>query len=150
MRTTEPIERHASELLQAAQRFRAAAQEPGSHVAVPDALGSLEETLQVLSAAWYQLAADAAPGMAYRRPREPAAARSRPTKAGLSRELEVQLVGTLHDVAAGFARCARMCREGRSTVRPIIARAAARRAPPRDRPRGGRSSAEQRVPGRVT
>ena len=111
MRTTDPIEGHVSELARAAQRFRSAAQEPGGHAAAPEALASLEETLQVLSAAWYQLAADAAPAAA---------------RAGLYRELEVQLVGTLHDVAAAFARCARTCRQGRWTVTPIIARAQAR------------------------
>jgi hypothetical protein len=120
MTTTDPVG-HASELLEAAQRFQSAAQEPGCHVAAPDALVSLEEALQVLSAAWYQLAADAAPGIANRRHHESAEGSSRPAT-GLSRELEVQLVGTLHDVAAGFARCARACREGRSTVTPIIVR----------------------------
>jgi hypothetical protein len=105
MRTSDPIQDHASGLLGAAQRFQAAAQEPGCHVAAPEALLSLEETLQVLSAAWYQLAADAAPAAA---------------DAGLSRELEAQLVGTLHDIAAAFARCARICRQSRSTVTPII------------------------------
>lgn len=113
MRTTDPIQDQVSGLLDAAQRFQEAAQEPGCHVAAPEALLSLEETLQVLSAAWYQLAADAAPTAA---------------DAGLSRELEAQLVGTLHDVAAALARSARMCRQGRSTVAPIIARAEARRA----------------------
>ena len=113
MRTTDPIERHASDLLGAAQHFQWAAQEPGCHVAAPDALASLEDALQMLSAAWYQVAADAAPAAA---------------TAGLSRELEVQLVGTLHDIAAAFARCARMCRQGRSTVAPIVARATERRA----------------------
>jgi len=103
MRTSDPVTPPTSELLEAAQRFRTAVQEPGGHVAVADALESLEETLQVLSAAWYQLAGDAAIN-------------------GSSRELEVQLVGTLHDVAAVFARCARTCREGRSTVTRIIAR----------------------------
>ena len=114
------MEGHASELLRAAQRFRSAAQEPGCHAAAPGALLSLEGTLQVLSSAWYQLAADAAPAAA---------------DAGLSRELEVQLVGTLHDVAAAFARCARTSRQGRSTVTPIIARSGAVRT--------GRSAAEQ-------
>jgi hypothetical protein len=52
---------------------------------------------------------------------EPAQSISRAMSAGLSRELEVQLVGTLHDVAAGFARCARMCRDGRSVATPTIA-----------------------------
>jgi hypothetical protein len=113
MRTTDPIEGVASDLLEAAQRFQWAAQEPGCHVVAPEALASLEEALQMLSAAWYQVAADAAPAAA---------------TAGLSRELEVQLVGTLHDIAAAFARCARMCRQGRSSVTPIIARPKERRA----------------------
>jgi hypothetical protein len=112
MRTTDPIDGRASDLLGAAQRFQRAAQEPGCHVVAPEALAALEEALQVLSAAWYQVAADAAPAAA---------------TAGLSRELEVRLVGTLHDIAAAFARCARMCRQGRSTVPPIIARANERR-----------------------
>jgi hypothetical protein len=105
MKATDAIDGHASELLEAARRFQSAAEEPGGHAAAPDALISLEEALQVLSAAWYQLAADA-----------------RATSDGLSREREVQLMGTLHDVAAGFARCARTCREGRAAVTPIIAR----------------------------
>ena len=105
MTTTDAIGGHASELLEVAQRFQSAAEEPACHLAAPDALVSLEEALQALSAAWYQLAADA-----------------RATSDGLSREREVQLMGTLHDVAAGFARCARTCREGRSGVTPIIAR----------------------------
>jgi hypothetical protein len=33
-------------------------------------------------------------------------------------------MGTFHDVAAAFARCARACREGRSTIMPVIARRA--------------------------
>jgi hypothetical protein len=97
MGTTDPIEDHASDLVGAAQRFRSAVQEPGCHVAAPEALASLEETLQVLSAAWYQLAADAAPG--------------------------TELLGTLHEIAAAFARCARVCRQGRSTVTAIVSRA---------------------------
>jgi hypothetical protein len=92
MRTTDEIERHASELLRAAQRFQSAAQEQGCHQAAPDALASLEEALQVLSAAWYQLAADAVPATG------PA--------------------GPLRDVAGAFARCARMCRRGRSIIAP--------------------------------
>ena len=40
----------------------------------------------------------------------------------LSREQEVRLVGTLHDVAAAFARCARACRDGRAAVTPVIVR----------------------------
>ena len=63
----------------------------------------------MLSAAWYRLAADAVPAE------------------GLSREQEVRLKGALHDVAAGFARCARSCREGQSTVTPIVSRPPAER-----------------------
>lgn len=103
MNTPNGIEVSASALLEAARDFQSAAEQPGSHTAAPDALVSLEETLQVLSAAWYQLAADAVPRMADR---------------GRARGL----VGTLHDVAAGFARCARICRDGRSIATPIIAR----------------------------
>ena len=61
----------------------------------------------MLSAAWYRLAADAVPSH---------------RGGDLSREQEVRLIGALHDVAAAFARCARACREGRSTVTPVIAR----------------------------
>ena len=122
MRTTNAIDGHALELLEVAHRFHSAAEVPGCHVAAPDALVSLEESLQVLSAAWYQLAADAAPRIAARRRHEPVRGIPHATTDGLSREREVQLIGTLHDVAAGFARCARMCREGRAAVTPVIAR----------------------------
>src|SRR5665809_88914 len=88
-----------------------------------------------LSDAWYHVAADASPGIAERR-RQPGVAASSPHMAGLSREQEVRLMGTLHDVAAAFDRCARACREGRSTVTPIIAtRLSAERA---DHARGER------------
>jgi hypothetical protein len=103
MDTADSLTTRASELLEDARRFRAAAAEPSCHAEAPDALNSLEEALQVLSAAWYQLAADASPGLVERR----------------SREQEVRLKGALHDVAAAFARCARACREGRSQVTPI-------------------------------
>jgi len=109
METEDSLNVRASELLEDALRFQSAAAEPGGHVEAPDALTSLEEALQVLSAAWYQLAADASPGLVE----------------GRSREQEVRLKGTLHDVAAAFARCARACREGRSQVTPIVARSVA-------------------------
>jgi DNA-binding NarL/FixJ family response regulator len=40
------------------------------------------------------------------------------------REQQVRLTGGLHDVAAAFARCSRACRQGGSTVTPVIARGA--------------------------
>jgi hypothetical protein len=102
MEPRDDLSRRASELLEDARRFQSATAKPGCHIDAPDALVSLEEALQVLSAAWYQLAADASPGLA--------------------REQEVHLMGTLHDVGAALARCARACREGRLAVTPIIGR----------------------------
>ncbi len=120
MSTGDPLEHSASQLVQAARAFHESAERPGSHVVAPAVLESLEEALQVLSGAWYQLAADASPRIIERRHEFGAASRSRVD--GLSREQEVRLMGTLHDVAAAFARCARACREGRSTVAPMIVR----------------------------
>ena len=122
MELGEDLSRRASELVEGARRFQSAAAQPGCHIAAPDALGSLEEALQVLSAAWYQLAADAAPGMSARRHGAGEPARSRAARHGLSREAEVRLVGALHDVASGLARSARTCRDGRLVATPIIAR----------------------------
>lgn len=125
MEIAERLNTRASELLEEARRFQSAAAQPGCHIDAPDALASLEEALQVLSAAWYQLAADASPGIVERRRGRASEAPLRPRFDGLSREQEVRLMGTLHDVAAAFARCARACREGRSVATPIIARRAA-------------------------
>jgi hypothetical protein len=124
MEPGEDLSRRASELVEDARRFQSAAAQPGCLIAVPDALESLEEALQVLSAGCYQLAADASPGIVERRRDRGSDALSPPRRDGLSREQEVRLMGTLHDVAAGFARCAKACREGRSAVTAIIARRA--------------------------
>jgi hypothetical protein len=126
MNTAERLYDCASGLVEAARDFQAAAEQPGSHSVASDTLASLEEVLQALSAAWYRLAADASPGVVERRGRRAPGAQSPARVDGLSREQEVRLVGTLHDVAAAFARCARACRVGRSTIRPIIARGADR------------------------
>jgi hypothetical protein len=128
METADSLNARASELLEDARRFQSAAAQPGCHIDVPDALVSLEEALQVLSAAWYQMAADGSPGIVERRPERGSEMPSWLPFGGLSREQEVRLMGTLHDVAAAFARCARACREGRSEVTPITARRVAARA----------------------
>ena len=120
MEPGEDLSRRASELLEDARRFRWAAAQRGSHRYVPDALVSLEEALQVLSGVWYQLAADAAPRIVERRVGHGSSSLSRPPRGGLSREQEVRVMGTMHDVAAGFARCARACREAQSAVTPTI------------------------------
>jgi hypothetical protein len=124
MTTSHAIDRHAAEMLAAARAFQSETEQSGSYVAAPDALASLENAFQALSAAWYQLAADAVPRAVHSSGRRDAA---QGAADGLSREAEVRLVGTLHDVAAGFARCARTCRESRRRAAPIIARAAATR-----------------------
>jgi hypothetical protein len=90
----------------------AAASQPGILGAAPLSRARTEEALQLLSGAWYQLAADASPRIAE--------AESSGID-GLSREQEARLIATLHDVAAAFARCARSCREGRLTITPVIA-----------------------------
>jgi hypothetical protein len=104
MTSQAQLDNLASALVDDARAFRRAAEQRGSHLAAPAALDSLPDALQMMSAAWYRLAADAAAGD------------------GLSREQEVRLTGALHDVAAAFARCARACRQGGSTVTPIISR----------------------------
>jgi hypothetical protein len=122
MNSADSVHNRPYELVEAARAFHAAVERPRSPAAAPDSLASLEEALQVLSAAWYQLAADASPGIVERWRGRGSEAPSWPQVDGLSREQEVRLMGTLHDVAAAFARCARACREGRSTVTPIVAR----------------------------
>jgi hypothetical protein len=104
MNSMNPLQARAAELIKAAQDFHSAADEPGIRPAVPLSLARTEEALQVLSGAWYQLAADAEPSEID----------------GLSREQEVRLIATLHDVAAAFARCARACRDGRLAVTPVL------------------------------
>ena len=122
MKTANDLHNRAAELVEAARAFQAVTDRPGSYAGAPDSLESLEKALQVLSASWNQLAADAAPGIVARRRGRGSEAGSWPRVEGLSREQEVHLMGTLHDVGASFARCARACREGRSTATPIIAR----------------------------
>jgi hypothetical protein len=122
MTAPDPLHDPASALVEGAQAFHRAAEHRGSHMAAPASLEFLQEALQVLSAAWYRLAADASAGIVERELPRGVAAGSWPHGDGLSREQEVQLMGALHDIAAAFARCARACREGRSTVTPVIAR----------------------------
>jgi hypothetical protein len=120
MNTPNRLHDCTAELLEGAQAFRTAAEQPGSHAAATASLEGLEEALRLLSAAWYQLAADASPLIVERRLARHSNSTSGPRVDGRSREEEAHLVGSLHDIAAAFARCARSCREGRSTVAPII------------------------------
>jgi hypothetical protein len=116
MNSPKLLHERASELAEAARTFQTAAGQPGSHAGAAGSLEALEEALQVLSAAWSQLATDASPGIVERRRSRASKAGSWPHVDGLSREEEVRLIGTLHDVGAAFARCARACRHGRSRL----------------------------------
>ena len=130
MNSASHLRHSAFELAEAARSFKAAAEAPGSHRAAPDSLEALDEALQALSAAWYQLAADASPAILERRRDRRAGDLSWPRVDGLSREQEVRLIGSLHDVAAAFARCARACRDGRAEATPLITRRTAAEANP--------------------
>ena len=121
MNSVDPLHDNAAELIKAAQGFHSAASQPGIHGAAPLSLARTEEALQLLSGAWYQLAADASPRIARRSRRLGAPDAESSGIDGLSREQEARLIATLHDVAAAFARCARSCREGRLAVTPLIA-----------------------------
>jgi hypothetical protein len=124
MDTPKLLHDKASEIAETARTFHSAAGRPGSHEGAPGSLESLDEALQALSAAWYQLAADASPGIRERQRTRSSEVPSWPHIDGLSREDEVRLVETLHDIGGAFARCARACRKGRSRVMPVIARGA--------------------------
>lgn len=121
--STSRIDEHAARLVEVAQDFQAAAGKAHSSATAPAALRRLEEALQALSAGWCELAADAAPGIAERRLRHPTEGQPPRADRGRSHEQEALLMSALHDVAAGFARCARSCREGRASVAPMIIKA---------------------------
>jgi hypothetical protein len=123
MSSVDRIEDHASGLVSAARAVQEAAGQPRGSAASTALLASMSEALQALSASWYSLAADAAPRVAMRRRLGRASRQTDvPVDEVLSREEEVHLVATLHDVAAAFAGCARACREARSTVAPLVER----------------------------
>src|SRR5215218_2616900 len=122
MNSVDPLQDRAAELIKAAQDFYAAADELGIRPAVPVSLARTEEALQLLSGAWYQLAADASAGIAMWSCQPGARDAQPPRTNGLSREEEVRLIAALQDVAAAFARCARTCRDGRLAITPVIKR----------------------------
>jgi hypothetical protein len=113
MASFESVEQSAYELVEQARVLLEAAGQPGSSEGVGRALASSEEALQLLSATWYRLAADASSAVAAGDP-------------ALSREREACLLATLHDVAGAFARCARECRRARSTSGRLLEKRAHR------------------------
>lgn len=121
MNHADQIENRASDLRDAARAFHQAAGQAGSSAAAQALLASLTETLQLLSAGCYQLAADAAPEIVeeYRGlPRKPMYS-ARVHRAPVS-EQELDLVLTLQDVAVAIAGCARNCRGARPTAPPLV------------------------------
>lgn len=110
----------ACDLLQAARAIEQAAASDGVLEAIPATLGTIEETLQVLSASFYRLAggcAASAPCNGPQRSRDPDA-----TVQPLSRENKAFLMATLHDVGSSIARASRASRAGREITAPLIAR----------------------------
>lgn len=128
MNSANQLRNCASDIVAAARRFEAAAHAPESYAGAPDSLAALEEALQLLSAAWYRLAADASPDLAERRHAVSGEGRRR-WAIGLSREQEVSVLATLHDVAAAFAGAARTSRTSRSKIALIIEHRAAATRP---------------------
>ena len=140
MNSMDLLHDKAAELIEAAQAVHSAADQTGTRPAVPLSLARTEEALQLLSGAWYQLAADASPRIA-RRSRQLSAPDAELSEIdGLSHEQEVRLIATLHDVAAGLARCARTCREGRLAVTTVLTTSGGRSIPV-----GERAPRKQRV-----
>lgn len=121
MNPADQLHAQAGRVRQAAQEFREAAAHPASSLAAPGTLAPLEEALQAISAGWYQLAGDAVPRVAARRRQRETVPPAELPRFGLSREQEVHLTATLHELAAAFARCARACREVRPIAEPLIA-----------------------------
>jgi hypothetical protein len=103
MTSPDPLNEAGSALVDRARALQRAAERQGSHLGAPAALEALQVALELLSGAWYRLAADA-------------------SSDGLSREQDPRVVAAMHDVAAALARSARVCREGRATVQPILPR----------------------------
>jgi hypothetical protein len=122
MSSTDHIDGHARHLLDAARAIHETVGEPGSAEAATAALERVEEALQLLSAGWYQMAADAAPVIAERRRPGASPAKARTADDGLSREQVAHLTGTLHDVASALARCARVCRDARPMLQSLVDR----------------------------
>ena len=107
-------------LVDAANAFHRAAETTESHIGAPESLGAVQTALRILSAAWYQVAADAVPSIHEHNPAHARPGQAPSRSSGRSREQEVLLIGALHDVAAAFAKCARACRESEATVAAII------------------------------
>ena len=108
----------ADDLLLAAVALRQAAEEPGASASFSSLTSSLKEALRLLSASVCRLADDAVPTRAERHRLGPTV-RVDPVT-GLSREQEVQLVSTLHDLAASFDHCAASCERTAEIAVPLI------------------------------
>ena len=114
------LDQPADQLLAAARAFQSAAGTPESSATAPVALDRLDEALGILSAAWCEVAADAAPGIIERWGRTGDGQRPAVVEETLSHEQEAHLMACLHDVAGSLASCAHTCREARSTIVPLL------------------------------
>ena len=118
--STTGLDEQAEQLLERSRAFRAAAGTPNSSANAPATLDRLDQALGVLSAAWCEIAADAAPGIIERWDRTGDEETPIAVEQELSHEQEAHLMGSLHDVASALACCARTCREARSTIAPLL------------------------------
>ena len=113
------LKQPADDLLSAARALGNAAEAPGASAALGAVVPRLQETLRVVSASLYTLADDAVPAFAERRRLGPGVQVDH--AAGMSREQEVRVVSTIHDLAATFSRCAGSCDAVREIAVPMIA-----------------------------
>jgi hypothetical protein len=118
---SDQLERHGRDLLGIANAFSATAGKPGRSDGIPRVLPRLEAALRVLGSSWYELAADAAPGVVERRTGVRRREHRDPnTEVVRSHEQEALLVATLQDVAASLLDCARVCKSATSIAAPLI------------------------------
>lgn len=110
----------ADDLLLAAVAFAEVADAPGSSASFSAAVLRLEKSLGVISAGLYAVARDAVPAVAKRGHLDLSCQVD--SAVGLSREQEIRLLTTIHDLAAALGGCARLCSGVREIAEPLIAR----------------------------
>src|SRR5918994_3596085 len=97
--TSPDFPQDAASLVEAAQAFDRASEARGSHRAAPEFLALQQEALQILSAAWYRVAADAVARVESTRP---VASDADAPSSALSPEQGGKLIGAGPYVGAAF------------------------------------------------
>jgi hypothetical protein len=107
--TPQHAEADARALRDAAAELAAAAESPGSSLAIGAVMEQARGALRMVSAACYRLAADAAPDVAPEPFPLHAHGPRRSTPGAPSREWQMAFTTALHEAATGMARAARLC-----------------------------------------